>query len=166
MREKQPWLLTVDRTVGGPYENILTPEQTVPDQPLQVPWESCISMGTGFSFRYEDDYKPTRQLIHLFIEIIAKGGNLALNVAPQPDGRIAKNAINRIKEMGEWLKKYGEAVYGTRITAPYFLDQVAFTKKENHVYCFYLYEENESQKKELFIPYKEKVTQIDEVSGS
>ncbi|WP_062105855.1 alpha-L-fucosidase [Bacillus niameyensis] len=163
-RENQPWLLTADRTVGGPYENIITPEQTVPDKPIFVPWESCITMGTAFSYRYDDDYKPTRQLIHLLIEVISKGGNLALNVAPQPDGRISKNAIKRMKKMGEWLKKYGEAVYGTRMTTPYFMDHIGFTKKDNKVYSFYLYESEDSLvKKEIFIPYFERVNQVDVV---
>ncbi|GAF08490.1 alpha-L-fucosidase [Paenibacillus pini JCM 16418] len=99
-REIQPWLLSADRTVGGPYENLITPEQTLPEGPLHVPWESCITMGSAFSFRYEDNYKSVRELIHLLVEIVARGGNLALNVGPQPDGRISKTAISRIQGMG------------------------------------------------------------------
>ena len=163
-REKQPWLLSADRLIGGPYENIITPEQAVPEKPMDVPWESCITMGTAFSFRYEDDYKPTRELIHLLIEVIAKGGNLALNVAAQPDGRLPRTAITRMKEMGAWLKVHGEAVYGTRMCAPYFNENVGFTYKDDTTYCFYMYETAETVvKEEIFIPYTEEteVTQID-----
>jgi alpha-L-fucosidase len=53
-RKLQPWMLFADRTVGGPYENYITPEQEVPSTPIHVPWESCITMGTSFSFRYDD----------------------------------------------------------------------------------------------------------------
>ncbi len=42
-REIQPWLLTADRAVGGPYENLITPAQTVPERAMNVPWESCIT---------------------------------------------------------------------------------------------------------------------------
>ena len=47
-------------------------------------------MGTGFSYRYDDTYKSPRELIHLLIDVVAKGGNLALNVAPGSDGRLPK----------------------------------------------------------------------------
>jgi alpha-L-fucosidase len=138
-RREQPWLITADRTVGGKYENYVTPEQQIPAEPMFVPWESCITMGTGFSYRYEDDYKPTRRLIHILLEVVAKGGNLALNVAPQPDGRLPKGAVARMKEMGEWLAVYGEGVYGTRVCEPYFTGDCAFTRKGDTVYIFRLY---------------------------
>lgn len=161
-RETQPWLLSADRTVGGPYENYVTPEQTIPDGPLNVPWESCITMGTSFSFRYEDQYKSTRKLVHILLEVVAKGGNLALNVGPQPDGRLPEGAVRRMKELGAWMKKYGEAVYGTRICAPYYTSSCAFTCKENTVYCSYLYPSSDSPVKEhIHIPYTESFVSIE-----
>lgn len=161
-RETQPWLLSADRTVGGPYENYVTPEQTIPDGPLNVPWESCITMGTSFSFRYEDQYKSTRKLVHILLEVVAKGGNLALNVGPQPDGRLPEGAVKRMKELGAWMKKYGEAVYGTRICAPYYTSSCAFTRKENTVYCSYLYPSSDSPVTEyIHIPYTESVASIE-----
>lgn len=138
-REHQPWLLSADRTVGGAYENYVTPEQTIPTTAMHVPWESCITMGTSFSFRYEDKYKPTRQIVKILLEVVAKGGNLALNVAPQPDGRLPEGAIERMKELGAWLKVYGESIYGTRICAPYYTGTHSFTQKGDTVYCSYLY---------------------------
>ncbi|OMF24961.1 alpha-L-fucosidase [Paenibacillus sp. FSL H8-0548] len=165
-REYQPWLLSADRTVGGPYENLITPEQTLPDRPLNVPWESCITMGYAFSYRYEDQYKSVRQLIHLLIEIVAKGGNLALNVAPQPDGRLSPTAISRIKGMGAWLKVYGEGIYGTRSCEPYSAHNCQFTRKDDIVYAFYLYkDEQESVQEELHIPIPQAFSQIDLVGG-
>ena len=46
IRQFQPWVLSADRTVGGAYENYVTPEQCIPDEPLMIPWESCITLGT------------------------------------------------------------------------------------------------------------------------
>lgn len=160
IRKFQPWILSADRTVGGPYENYVTPEQCIPSKPLGVPWESCITMGTSFSFAYEDQYKSPRELVHMLANIVAKGGNLALNVGPQPDGRIPRGAIQSIKGLGAWLKEYGEAIYGTRVCAPYCIDEFVFTKKGLEAYALHLYEENAKVEQKQFIPYTEAVTQI------
>jgi alpha-L-fucosidase len=155
-RKVQPWLLSADRTCGGVCENYVTPEQSVPVKPLTVPWESCVSMGDGFAYSYDDNYKSTKRLLRLLIDIAAKGGNLALNVAPQPDGRLPKPALRRMAEMGAWLKKYGEAIYGTRVCAPYTSGEFAFTQKagEGKVFAFYLSDNGFTR--ELTIPYSEK----------
>jgi len=165
-REIQPWLLSADRTVGGPYENLITPEQTLPERALHVPWESCITMGTSFSFRYEDRYKSVRQLIHLLVEIVAKGGNLALNIGPQPDGRLPETAISRMKGMGEWLKVYGDAIYGTRTCEPYSVQNVHFTQKGDTTYAFYLYkDEQEEVAGEVHLPLQTEPSRIDLIGG-
>ena len=161
IREFQPWILSADRTVGGPYENYVTPEQCVPEEPLGIPWESCITMGTSFSFKYEDTYKSPRELLNLLVDIIAKGGNLALNVGPQPDGRLPEGALAAMKGMGEWLRTYGDAIYGTRVCAPYKKDGIAFTKRENNVYAFKMYaSEEEKVQEELVIPYEGDVKEV------
>lgn len=166
IRKYQPWILSADRTIGGPYENYVTPEQCVPEQPLHIPWESCITMGTSFSFKYEDEYKSPREIAYLLVDIICKGGNLALNVGPQPDGRIPAGALRSMKGMGEWLRIYGEAIYGTRICAPYKKDGICFTQKqkENLVYAFRMYpDEKESVSSEILIPFMEEVVSIKQI---
>ncbi|MFD2118097.1 alpha-L-fucosidase [Paenibacillus yanchengensis] len=160
-RKEQPWLLSVDRTVGGPYENYVTPEQTIPDEAMDIPWESCITIGRSFAFHYDEDFKSLRELVTILVEVVAKGGNLALNIAPQPDGRLPRKAVERIKEFGSWLNTYGEAIYGTRICAPYFTNQYAFTKKGSTVYSFYLYEEEQQVASELHLPYTGDVTTVE-----
>ncbi len=163
VRKIQPWLLSVDRTVGGAYENYITPEQCIPDKPLNVPWESCITMGTSFSFKYEDTYKSPREIISLLVDIVAKGGNLALNIGPQPDGRLPEGAIKSMEGLGEWLNVYGEAIYGTRICPPYKKDDIAFTKKANanDVYAFKVYKNDfEKVDTKIFIPYTGPVSNI------
>lgn len=167
-RQLQPWLLSADRTVGGPYENLITPEQTMPERALHVPWESCITMGTSFSYRYDDDYKTVRQLIHMLIEIVAKGGNLALNVGPQPDGRLSRTAISRIEGMGTWLKAYGESIYGTRVCEPYSIGNIHFTQKNEQTYAFYLYgDEKQEVKPTVVLPLNNQdVARVDLVAGA
>lgn len=138
----QPHLIVADRTVPGENENILTPEQTVPAKPLNVPWESCITItNLGFSYRYDgDEYlKSVREIIHMFVGIVAKGGNLALNVTPQPDGEIPGKTLETLNELGYWLKVNGEGIYGTRPVAPYSEGNICYTKKGEHVYAFVNY---------------------------
>ncbi|HQT91892.1 MAG TPA: alpha-L-fucosidase, partial [Candidatus Kryptobacter bacterium] len=67
-REKQPGLIVVDRAVPGPYQDYLTPENTVPDKPLPYPWETCMPMATSWSYVPHDHYKSVNKLIHLLVE--------------------------------------------------------------------------------------------------
>ncbi|GAB2540803.1 alpha-L-fucosidase [Gracilibacillus alcaliphilus] len=162
-RKHQPGLLTADRTIGGEHENYITPEQTIPEKPLHIPWESCISIATSFAFKYEDEYKSLRDIIQVLIEIVAKGGNLALNVPPQPDGRLPRIAVERMEQLGQWLDQFGEAIYGTRITAPYFEAPFAFTKKEDQVFCFRLFEDGDTsyQDDTIHVPFTDKVEAVE-----
>lgn len=137
-RQYQPQLIMVDRTVGGKYEDYYTPEQTVPDEPLSHPWETCMTMGTQWSYKPHDDYKSAFQLIHLLVNIVGKGGNFLLNVGPRPDGQLPAGALERMREIGEWMKVNGEAIYGTRPITPYKDDQVVYTQKGKTVYAIYL----------------------------
>ena len=113
-RKHQPGLLVVDRTVGGEYENYVTPEGHVPDADLGVPWETCMPMGTSWSWVPNEKYKSTDEIIRTLVSVVSRGGSLLLNVAPGPDGQLDSTAYVRLKEVGEWLKVNGEAVYGTR----------------------------------------------------
>ena len=130
-RKYNPALISVDRTAGGSCENVITPEQTVPKHPIAVPWESCITIGKHWGYHFEDEYKSVRQIVHTLIDVVAKGGNLALNVGPQPDGRLPHQALERMAALGAWLKVNGEAIYETRPLAPYRMGGWAFTRNRN-----------------------------------
>ena len=149
----QPGLLTADRTIGGPNENYITPEQSVPTAPIRVPWESCVTVGTAFSYRYDEQYKTPRELVHLLIDVVCRGGNLALNIAPQPDGRLPRPAMEAVEKLGEWLKDNGEAIYGTRMADPNEQGTVAFTKKGNVHYALVRLPEGEKLTDTLLIPW-------------
>ena len=160
-RKIQPGILSVDRTVGGPYENYVTPEMCVPEEPLGVPWESCLTLGADFTYEYADRYKSPRELVNTLVGIVAKGGNLALNVSPQPDGRIPVDAMDSLRGLGEWLKVYGEAIYGTRVCAPYQSGNISFTRKGDAVYAIRLFPvAQESVDSKLFIPYAGKASKV------
>jgi alpha-L-fucosidase len=142
-RRHQPGLLIVDRTVGGEHENYRTPEQEVPDEPPDYAWESCITLGDQWSYKPGDAYKSPRGLIHLLVDIVSKGGNLLLNVGPQPDGQLPAEAVERMAAIGEWLAVNGEAIYGTRAIAPYKEGRVCLTRKGRTAYAIALAEEGQ-----------------------
>jgi alpha-L-fucosidase len=116
-RQHQPGLIVVDRTVGGPHENILTPEQQIPDQPLDRVWETCLTLGTSFSYKPNDDYKSVRQLIAALVDVVSKGGSLLLGIGADKHGAFPPEAVERLQGIGAWLAANGEAVYGTRSPA-------------------------------------------------
>ena len=143
-RQHQPGILVVDRTVGGRYENYLTPEQEVPEKALPYVWKTCMTMATQWSYKPDDKYKSTRQLIHLLVNIVAKGGNFLLNVGPNADGELPEPALQRMQEIGQWMQVNGEAIYGTRPIPPYKAGQMCLTKKGEKLYAICLAAEGQS----------------------
>ena len=143
-RKKQPGLIVVDRAVPGPEQNYLTPENQVPAETLPYPWETCMPMSPSWSYAPGAEYKPARKLIHLLVDIVAKGGNFLLNIAPTPDGDYEDQAYDRLKKIGEWMKINGEAIYKSHPVLPYKDDKVCFTQlRDGTTYAIYLADENE-----------------------
>ena len=143
-RKKQPGLIVVDRAVPGPFQNYLTPENRIPERMLPYPWESCIIMGGGWSYSFDPQFKSSRELVHMLVDIVSKGGNLLLNIGPSPKGTWHDEAYVRLEEMGRWLDVNGEAIYHSRPVAPYKEGKVCLTRQEDGtVYATYLGDENE-----------------------
>lgn len=144
-REDNPDLIIVDRTVHGKYENYQTPEQQVPDSLLSYPWETCMSMGDSWSYVEDDNYKSTNKIIHLLVDIVAKGGNYLLNVGPDAEGKLPPTAVSRMKEIGQWMRINGDAIYETKPFYPYSEGKLRFTQdKDGGVNIFYLLDEGET----------------------
>jgi len=130
-RANQPGILVVDRTVGGIYENYETPEQSVPDHAILHPWESCMTMGESWSYVPGDHYKSTNTIIHTLIKIVARGGNLLLNIGPSPKGEWSDTAYQRLVEIGAWMQVNGEAIYHSRPLSPYEDSRYFYTCSKN-----------------------------------
>jgi alpha-L-fucosidase len=151
-RKIQPNLISVDRGQKDENMNVATPEQTVPEVPLDYPWESCITMSDGWGYHYDDTYKSPRTLIHMLIDIVAKGGNLALNVGPMPDGRLPRPALERMEAMGRWLAKSGEAIYGTRAASVASLGKWRFTRaKDGRIFAIRIWNESDAGRVGVFL---------------
>ena len=145
-RKKQPELIVVDRAVFGKNQNYLTPENRVPEKPLPYPWESCIISGGGWAHTKNAKYMSGREGIQLLVGIVAKGGNLLLNIAPTPEGEWQQGAYDLLQEFGKWMKINDEGIYNSKVLSPYKEDNICMTKQENgNSYFFYLCKEGENK---------------------
>jgi alpha-L-fucosidase len=97
-----------------PNADYNTPEQHVGAFDDQHPWETCMTIGTQWSWKPNDTIKTSEECIRILVQCATGDGNLLLNVGPMPDGRIEPRQVTVLKEIGSWLKKYGESIYGTR----------------------------------------------------
>jgi len=100
-------------------------------------------MGDSWSYIPKENFKSTQKLVHTLVDIVAKGGNLLLNVAPGPDGEWHQEAYQRLEEMGKWMNVNSIGIYETKPLAPYRAGKWAYTKKGNTTYAFYLAEAGE-----------------------
>ncbi len=143
-RSLQPGLIIVDRAVEGPYQNYRTPEQEIPEHPPDYVWETCMTMATSWSYVSTDTYKPARKLIHILVSIVAKGGNLLLNIGPSPEGELPPASLQRLEEIGRWMRVNSSAIYNTRAIAPYEEERICFTRMTGGaINAIYLAGENE-----------------------
>lgn len=128
---KYPELITNDRLGGGVEGDLSTPEQYIPATGIPGKnWESCMTMnGTwGFS-RFDHNWKSAAVLVTNLIDIASKGGNYLLNVGPTPEGEVPAPSIERLKEVGAWMKQNGEAIYGTKASPFSRLNAAKVTQK-------------------------------------
>jgi len=88
------------------------------------------------AWKPNDELKTLSQCLEILLRTVGGDGNLLLNVGPMPDGQIEPRQVERLKEIGAWLKKYGDGVYGTR-GGPFKPGPWgASTCKENKIYVF------------------------------
>ena len=114
-----------------------------------LPLETCETMNGMWGYKITDqDYKSTKTLIHYLVKAAGKDANLLMNIGPQPDGELPAVAVQRLAEMGEWMKVYGETIYGTRggCVAPH--PWGVTTQKGNRLFVHLL----TPQDKSIFLP--------------
>jgi alpha-L-fucosidase len=136
VRSLQPDILVNNRCSNpGDYD---TPEQTVGTFRFDRPWETCMTICNQWAWKPNDPMKTLQQCIQTLVRCAGGDGNLLFNVGPMPTGEIEPRQVERLKEMGVWLAKYGESIYGTR-GGPFKPNkQIASTRKRNTVYVHVL----------------------------
>lgn len=122
----QPNIITNDRLKRPNFSgDTKTPEQKIPTQSELdgKDWETCMTMNGSWGFKsWDHKWKSTETLIHNLVDIASKGGNYLLNVGPKEDGTFPQESIDRLKQIGAWLKVNHEAIYATKASPVARLD--------------------------------------------
>ena len=130
-----------------PYHgDFVTPEKMVPPQGLldvegrPLVWESCVTMNEHWGYCATDNfYKPAPMLIKQLVECVSKGGNMILNVGPDATGRFPQQSLEILAEMGRWMDRNGESIYGCGPAGMEKPEYGRITRKGNTLY-YHLYE--------------------------
>lgn len=112
LRRLQPGIILNNR--GGLPGDYDTPEQRVGGFNRQRPWETCMTICRQWAWKPNDQLKTLQECLQTLIYTAGGDGNLLFNVGPMPDGRIEPRQVERLRQMGAWLKEHGDGIYGTR----------------------------------------------------
>lgn len=136
VKKLQPRVIQNDRLKApGEPGDYKTPEQKIPNlaQLDGKDWETCMTMNNSWGYRAIDKkWKSSATLIRNLIDIASKGGNYLLNIGPKADGTFPQESIDRLNDMGQWMKKYGNSIYGTRANPAANVSWGRITAKDNN----------------------------------
>jgi alpha-L-fucosidase len=133
-----PKLIVNGRLAGyGDYE---TPEQNFPvTRPKYNWWELCMTTNNNWGYHPDDTaWKTPFEVITIFVDAVANGGNLLLDIGPKEDGTIPEQQVRILKELGKWNAKNGEAIFGTLGGIPqgHFYGPTTLSKDSTSLYLF------------------------------
>ena len=117
-----------------------------------------MTLGTQWSWKPNDQLKTSAQVLKILAQCAGGDGNLLLDVGPMPDGRIEARQVEILKQVGDWLARNGESIYGTRgnIIVPQQWGVVTYKNKTLYAHVL-----NMPQQPYIFLPLvKGKVTKV------
>jgi alpha-L-fucosidase len=104
----------INSRVGNGLGDYGVQEQKVPEGQDPKPWETCMTMNSHWAYYTGDEnWKSTETLVRHLVDIASKGGNFLLNVGPTGEGVIPAASVERLAEIGRWMKVNGQSIYGT-----------------------------------------------------
>jgi alpha-L-fucosidase len=129
----QPGIITNNRLGGGYGGDLSTPEQQIPATGIPGrDWETCMTMNGTWGYKsYDHNWKSAETLIRNLVDIASKGGNYLLNVGPTCLGEIPEPSVERLREIGKWMRINGESIYATTASPFSRLPWGRCTKKLN-----------------------------------
>jgi alpha-L-fucosidase len=141
VRELQPQIIVNDRANSPVIEwegDFTTPEGKIGKYNPTRDWETCDMIAGGWGWQPNQTVKSLEEIITTLVKVVTGDGNYLLNVGPRADGSIEPEQVNRLKEIGQWMGKYGESIYKTRGGPFPNGDWGGFTQKENIIYVHVL----------------------------
>jgi alpha-L-fucosidase len=159
LRQLQPAILLNDRAgLPGDFE---AREDYIGCFETDRPWESIEILGSQWAWKPNDVIHTPQEVIRLLVKCVGRDGNLLMNVGPMSSGKFDPNQVKCLREVGSWLKKYGESIYGTRGGpfvvrplgcdwadnigirgceggGPYVMENVVSTRKDHFIYLHVL----------------------------
>ena len=139
IHDLQPGCIVNDRLADPMLGDYATPEQYVPLDGLDRPWETCMTINDTWAYNPSDrGYKTVVELVATFAEVTAKGGNFLINVGPTRDGEIPPEFASRLRTMGDWVRRNDEAVFGVGAGLPSGSYYGPSTGSGDSVYLFVL----------------------------
>jgi alpha-L-fucosidase len=115
LRKLQPSIIVNDRTDAPADFLSREGDQALGNFDNRHPWELCTTLTTGaWGYQPNAKVKSLNDVIRLLVGAVGRDGNLLLNVGPRPDGQIEPEQAERLREVGDWLKRYGQSIYATR----------------------------------------------------
>lgn len=128
------------------HGDFVSPERMVPPEGLFDPqgrplyWETCTTMNHSWGYCAGDPwYKPASLLLKKLVECVSKGGNFLLNVGPDGNGRIPRQAMDTLKYLGQWMQINGESICGCGPSGMEKPEWGRITRRENVLYL-HIYE--------------------------
>lgn len=125
------------------------------------PWEETRGIGQSFGYNRNENleqYSTGQELVHELVSVVARGGNLLLNIGPAADGTIPLIMQQRLKDIGDWLKVNGDSIYETKPwqNAPKVTKEtdLFFTTKGKTIYAITTKWKNEFEIKNIEKPTK------------
>ncbi|MGD0481565.1 MAG: alpha-L-fucosidase [Terracidiphilus sp.] len=128
----QPSIVVNNRSgMPGDFD---TPEQNT--NPGKRDWESCMTLNDNWGYAHADhNWKSVGTVVSNLVKCSMYGGNYLLDVGPTPEGPLPDECLKRLHEVGEWMRHYGESIYGSRRSAVGYSSFGQFTQRGNTVYA-------------------------------
>lgn len=162
VRSHQPDILCDNRLEGSsekagsiktltpsPYAgDFASPEQMIPPKGLvnqagqPIPWEACLTLNDHWGYHATDThYKTAKLIVRTLVECVSKGGNLILNVGPDAYGQIPAPSVAILEEVGDWLSRNGDSIYGCRESELPKPEWGRWTQNDKYMYAHILEEQ-------------------------
>lgn len=126
-----------DQELLGDYQNMN--DNGMPIGGIEEYWETPQTLNETWGFsKFDKEWKSPKEVIRRLIEIVSAGGNYLLNIGPTGEGEIPQRSVEILQEVGVWMQKNGEAIYGTKASPFPKLAWGNCTTKGNQLYLFIL----------------------------